>query len=99
MRAFNFSATKLTSNAPSYENAAYAGGLSHTGNSFRPIGAPVKVVTGRLAQALQPSSYPAPVANPVKVVAPGRVQSYQGFAAPVANPVLHTPSIRGILGS
>jgi len=100
MRAFNFRATSLTSITPSYENAIAAGSLSHTGNSVRPIGAPAKVVTTRVADLVQPSSYTAPKASPARVTQPGVARSFiGGSVAPVANPVVHTPSIRGILGN
>jgi hypothetical protein len=101
MRGFT-NAFSLTSFTPSYENAAAAGSLSHTGNSFRPIGGPAKVVSGRVADIVQPSSYTAPVARPVKVTQPGLSRSFANgpsITVPVAHPVIHTPSIRGILGN
>lgn len=103
MRAFDLTVPTIN---PSYENAIQAGSLSHTGNSNRPIAAPVKVVTGRLANAVQPPSYNGPVvprANPVQRVAPfsGLITSTISVpraVVPVSNPILHAPAIRGILG-
>lgn len=96
MRAFNLTAPTLDA---SYENAIQAGSLSHTGNSFRPIGSPAKYVPNP-AQYLQ-GPYPAPVANPVRITRGLNGSTITSLSTPhgiVARPVAHTPSIRGILG-
>lgn len=97
MRAFNLTAP--TRNA-SYENAIQAGSLSHTGNSPRPIGSPVKWIQN--PGLFNPPPSRAPVANPVRVT-----QGVNGSTVVIgvtphgiaSRPVAHVPSYRGILGS
>lgn len=96
MRAFNLTTPSINA---SYENAIQAGSLSHTGNSFRPIGSPAKYIPNP-AQYLV-ASYPAPVANPVRVTRGLGGSTVTSLSTPhgiVARPVAHVPSIRGILG-
>jgi len=97
MRGFTINARSLVSSTPSYANAIAAGSLSHTGNSVRPIGAPVKVVSGPVSQLVQPTygGGSVPRANPVGVTPPVRLP----FSVPRANPITHSQDIRGILGS
>ncbi len=98
MRAFNLNTPTIT---PSYENAIQAGGLSHTGNSGRPIGAPVKWASN--PRVVQPPSYSGssvPRANPVRVTSGvnGSSIAYRGPSHPIANPVAVSQNIRGTLG-
>lgn len=97
MRAFNITSRSLVTNNPSYENAIAAGSLSHTGNSFSPIGSVVKNIAAPVARIVQPVSYPVPRATPQRPVS--RInEGGPSLSVPVAHPVLHTPSIRGIIG-
>ena len=105
MKAFNLTAPTLN---PSYENAIQAGSLSHTGNSFRPIGAPVKRV-GNIGsiQPISGTNTPSrPVANPVRVTQGinGGTQSTLSVntgsvaTVPVREPQPVGHGIRGIYG-
>lgn len=97
MRAFNL--TTPTTNA-SYENAIQAGSLSHTGNSIRPVGGPVKWIQNP-GQFL-PGNAPTPRGNPVHPVQGSNGATVTTVATPhgiVSRPVAHVPLYRGSLGS